>query len=163
MSSFKKVGKWDVAGLLTRNLKRDVTEEMEVALKQIGLEGEGELKKYIVGQKGDWKELSEKYKKYKAKKGLSNKTLMASTTMLQSITSVAAYPKVFVGVKRGKKEKNGEDVANIAAVMEYGSDKINVPARPYLQPVSDIMQGRMKDNLLGKRIVEFLRKKYGLK
>jgi len=162
MKHVQKIGRWDIAGLFTRNLKRDITEEMAVALKQIGLEGEGLMKKYIRDQKGNWQMPSALYLKYKQKKGLSNKTLMATTLMVQSITSVEAYPKVFIGVKRGVKNKEGVEVANIAAVMEFGSEKRNIPARPYMAPVNEIMQEKLDNNLLGKRIVEHLRKKYSM-
>lgn len=157
-----KVGRWDIAGLMTRNLKRDITEELEGALKMIGLEAEGMMKKYIVQQKGDWENLNEDYLKYKKRKNLSNKKLIATSTMVQSITSVVTYPKVFIGVKRGKVYKGGEEVANIAAVHEFGSKKMGIPARPYMRPVHEEMKLKLKDNLIGKRIVEFLRNKYGI-
>lgn len=155
-----KVGKWDLAGLMTRNLKRDIAEELEAALKMIGLEAEGDMKKYIVQQKGEWEALNADYLKWKKSKNLSNKTLIATSTMVQSITSVVTYPKVFIGIKRGKLYKGGEEVANIAAVHEFGSKKMGIPARPYMRPVHEEMKNKLKDNLLGKRIVEFLRNKY---
>lgn len=163
MSAFiKKVGKWDVAGLMTSNLKKDIPIELEVALKQVGEEGEKHMKKFIRGQLGTWLPLSPQYAQRKRNKGQSSKILLASTTMWQSITSQAVYPTVFIGVKRGKKEENGEDVANIAAIMEFGSMARNIPARPFIQPVSDYMKLRMAGNLFGRRILEYLRKKYGL-
>lgn len=162
MANIRRVGSWDIAGLLTRNLGRDITEEMQAALRQIGLEGEGMLKKYIRNQEESWEKLNDKYLAFKIRKGLSNKTLIASSTMIQSISSYATYPKVFIGVKRGKKYKNEEDVANIAAVMEFGSIKKNIPERPFLRPVNEKLQEKLDNNLLGKRIVEFLKKKYGI-
>lgn len=166
----QKVGRWDVAGLFARNLKRDISEEMEAALKQIGSETEGLMKKFIRNQSGfsnpeaKWAPLSTAYAAYKKRtKGLSTKTLIATSSMLQSITSVAAYPKVFVGVKRGTKGKDGSDTANIAAIMENGSKARNIPARPFIRPVADYQIMRLEHgNLLGRRIVDYLRKKYGM-
>ena len=166
----EKVGRWDIAGLFTRNLRRDIAEEMEVALKQIGSETEGLMKKFIRNQSGfsnpeaKWEPLSKAYAAYKKKtKGLSTKTLIATSSMLQSITSVASYPRVFVGVKRGAKGKEGEELANIAAIMEYGSKSRNIPARPFIAPVADFQMMRIqRGNLLGKRIIAHLKKKYGM-
>lgn len=165
----EKVGRWDVAGMFTRNLKKDIPEELQVVLRQVGLEAEGLMKKYIVGQEGvssskyKWKELSEDYLKYKKRKKLSKKILVATSSMVQSITSIAMYPKVFIGVKRGAKNKEGDDLTNIAATMEYGSEKRSIPARPFLQPINDLMKQKIeKENLIGKRILEYMKKKYSL-
>lgn len=165
----KKVGRWDLAGMFTRNIGREIAEELDVSLKQIGAEGEGLMKKYIRGQMGfsnpnhKWEKLSDAYLAYKKRKGLSDKTLMSSTSMVQSITSQAAYPRVFIGIKRGVKNKEGDDLVNIAATMEYGSKKRSIPARPFIQPVNDFLMMKITSgNLLGKRIIEHLKKKYGL-
>jgi len=165
----EKVGRWDVAGLFTRNLKKDIPEELKVVSRQIGLEAEALVKKYIVSQQGfsdskyKWSKLSDAYVAYKKRKKLSNKTLIATSSMVQSITSVAMYPKVFIGVKRGTKNKDGDDLTNIAATMEFGSEKRNIPERPFLRPINDLMKQKIeKENLVGKRIMEFLKKKYSI-
>lgn len=174
-SQVKRVGRWDLAKRFTANIGKDIADEANKALKQIGSEAEGNMKKYIRDQIGfgsseyPWPKLSDAYAAYKKrKKGLSNKTLIATSSMFQSITSIAAYPTVWVGVKRGKLDvgpggKGKEDVANIAAVMEWGSKKRDIPARPFLRPVNDYMQMKIKSgNLFGKRIIEIMKRKYGL-
>lgn len=165
----EKVGDWVNARAFTRELKKSMTEELQIALAQIGLDGVREMKKYITEQKGKWKPLNRRYFYRKWLLGLSTNTLVASSTMVQSITSQVNYLTVWIGIKRGKAHppnepggKAGEDVANIAAVMEFGSKKRKIPARPYMQPTLEIMKAKLDDNMLGKRLLKVLEKKYGM-
>lgn len=159
----QKVGRWDIAGLMLRNLKKDIPEELTVALRQIGAETEGLMKKRIVSQPSEWQPLGRKYFYHKWIKGESTKTLIRSSSMLQSITSYAAYPYVFVGVKRGVKNKEGDELANIAAIMEFGSVKRNIPARSFIEPVATYQLNRIRnENLFGQRIIKYLKKKYSI-
>lgn len=168
MELVNKVGRWDIAGLMVRNLKSDITKELTIVLKQIGSQGEKRIKKYIRDQEGKaasgelkWEDLSKAYIAYKKRKGLSSKTLISSSSMWQSITSVAVYPKVYVGIKRGAKNKDGEDLVNIGAVMEFGSKKRDIPARPFVRPVAnELIEDVTKNNLIGRRLLALLRKKY---
>lgn len=169
-SYLKKVGRWDIAGLMTRNIGRDIPIELAVALKQVGLQGEKMMKKYIIEQKGEsasgdykWKELDKAYLFRKGADGYSTKTLIRTSTMVQSISSQSIYPKVFIGVKRGVAQEDGQDVANIAAIMEFGSQKRNIPARKFIAPVGEDLQMQITEqNLFGQKILKYLRKKYGL-
>jgi hypothetical protein len=58
----------------------------------------------------------------------------------------------FVGLLRGKVNKDGEDMVNIGAVMEYGATikhpsgtAIIIPARPFLHPVME----KYRDRIIG--------------
>jgi hypothetical protein len=168
-----RFGKWQIARSIAENMGKEIPRELYVALNRVGLQAEKEMVKYIKNQQGvggtpPWAALSEKYLAQKKKaKGISNKILIASTTMLQSITTVPGFPSVFVGVKRGKVDpgpsgEGKEDVANIAAIMEFGSKARGVPARPFIRPVMDHINDQLKNNnLFGHHIVEYLKKKYG--
>lgn len=161
--SFKKIGNWEVAKQFCLNLDEDIKSVLPKALAQIGLEGEAFMKKYIVGQQGKWKALSRRYKARKKKQGFSTKILIRSSTMVQSITSIPGNMQVFIGVKRGKKDGD-MDVANIAAIMEFGSKKQNIPARKFMKPTYEEMTRRIaKENLFQTRILNLLKKKYGMK
>jgi phage gpG-like protein len=40
----------------------------------------------------------------------------------------------FVGVNRGKRNRTGNDLVNIAEIHEFGAPKAKIPARPFLRP-----------------------------
>ena len=83
-----------------------------------------------------------------ARKG-SSKALIDTGFLINSITQKIMADKAFVGLLRGTVNKDGENMVNIGAVMEYGAT-INHPngatiiilPRPFLHPV---MQKYRKD------------------
>ena len=89
----------------------------------------------INSQPSEWKKLSPSYLEWKISKGYSEKTLIKTSTMQQSITSGTVGLVGYAGVAKTKRNKEGESVANIAMVHEYGSTKMNIPARPVWQVV----------------------------
>lgn len=184
----RKLGRWDLAGELTRELKIDIRESNEIVLKQIGLLGEKWVVKWIQHQPGVWAPLSEEYKEWKIKKGYSSMMLRRTSTLINSITSSATHQQVFIGVKRGKKyHKNlsdnggsrdgkgrftkkkqgssgdGEDIANIAAIMEFGSPARGIPARRFLSPVYIMLSRKIRvEKLFSKYLMAHLKRKYGI-
>lgn len=70
------------------------------------------------------------------KKG-SSKALIDSGTLRNSITTKKTSRGVFVGVLRTSRSADGTNLANVAAVHEFGSVKVGVPARPFMQPIED--------------------------
>lgn len=160
---FQRFGDWDKAKMLTGNLKKDIDASNKIALKQLGLEMERQIVKKIKSQPGAWKALTEKYLESKQKKGFSGLMLVRSSSLLQSITSYADNKQAMAGVKRGKKNPEGGDVANIAAIMEYGSVKRNIPPRPFLVPVfMDIRREVLQTNYFGAMANLYLKKKYSI-
>ena len=159
-SGLRKVGQWDLAGLLTRNLNSDIDKSNKIVLMQIGLELEGMIVKRIHSQPSEWEPLSEKYQKRKAKEGKSNLMLIATSTMVNSVTSVVKYPLVAAGVKRGAFNEDGVEVANVAAVMHFGSEKRNIPPRDFLTKPYQEMRKKIAGGLFQKRLLQFIRKKY---
>jgi len=165
----EKVGNWDLALRVARNLKLDIRQELTVVLKQVGAQGERMMKLYIRNQEGHdapgdlrWAYLSREYHKRKVREGLSYKTLIASSSMMQSITNYAVYPKVYVGIKRGAENSKGGDLVKIGAVMEFGSKKMNIPERPFVRPVAEKLMGEVvENNLIGRRLINYIRKKHG--
>ena len=72
----------------------------------------------------------------------SSKALIDTGFLINSITQKIMADKAFVGLLRGTVNKDGEDMVNIGAVMEYGATinhpngaTIIIPARPFLHPV----------------------------
>lgn len=165
-ATFRKIGKWNLAGSITNNLKHDIKDSNEIVLMQIGLLGEKWVVKWIQHQPSVWTPLSPEYKAWKVKKGYSEMMLRRTSTLIQNITSEVQYPRVFIGVKRGKKYSTNagtEDISNIAAIMEFGSQARNIPARRFLSPVYTLLLNKIrKDKLFSKMLMAYLRKKYGV-
>ena len=77
------------------------------------------------------------------KKG-SSKALIDTGFLLNSITQKIMADQAFVGLLRGSVNKDGEDMVNIGAIMEYGATihhpngaTIIIPARPFLHPTME--------------------------
>jgi len=74
----------------------------------------------------------------------SSKALIDTGFLINAITQKIMVDKAFVGLLRGTVNKDGEDIVNIGAVMEYGATIkhpsggiIIIPARPFLHPVME--------------------------
>ena len=131
MIGFKKTGRWDLVGLLTANLDKEIEASNKTGLKQVGLIGEKLAQEHLSNQDLSWKPLGIATQERKKKKGQSDKILIATSTYFQAITSQTARNMAWIGVKKEVRNKDGEVVADIAAVHEYGSLARNIPARPY--------------------------------
>lgn len=186
ISGIEKIGEWAKVRKLTRELKTDLAEVNQKSLAKLGLFAEAQAVKAIASQELPWSPLSKRHLERKIERGDSEKTLIASSTYLQSITSTVGgqgrnamgqftkktaqstngVPKntVFVGVLRGVKNKDNEEVANIAAVLEYGSVKRNIPARPLWSVVYNrAAQYLAFTNLFAAEAHKFILKKHGIK
>ena len=109
--------------------------------KRIGLFAEGEAKRMIRNQDGSWSPLNAKYLKYKTTKkkfgrNQSEKVYVATSSYFQSITSFVRGGNVFIGIPTGAKYPNGQSIALVAAVLEFGSVSKNIPPRPLWGQVS---------------------------
>ncbi len=164
-NNFKKVGDWGKANRLCNSLGGDINHATNVILKRIGLETERKVVMYIKKQPGTWKPLSEAYKQRKIKQGYSPLMLIRTSDYLQRITSNVneAQKQVFIGVKKGVRNKEGDELVLIGAVMEYGrkGDKRN--ARPHFRPVHKLMLRKIKEkDLFGKGVLDYIKKKHGI-
>jgi phage gpG-like protein len=83
----------------------------------------------------------------------SSKALIDTGFLINAITQKIMADKAFVGLLRGTVNKDGEDMVNIGAVMEYGATikhpsgaAIVIPARPFLQPVMEKYRDQVIEN-----------------
>lgn len=192
-SGIEKLGDWAKMRKLSRDLKTDLKKVNHKTLMKVGLFAEAQAVKAIESQELPWHPLSEKYLKKKIAAGESEKTLVATSTYLASITSTpgvgmmvrdaqgkftgrATVPSansggssvpantVFVGVLKGVKDENGEEVANIAATLEYGSEKRNIQARPLWSVVyRRTEQYVVFTNIFAEEAYKFIIKRHGIK
>jgi len=83
----------------------------------------------------------------------SSKALIDTGFLVNAITQKIMADKAFVGLLRGTVNKEGEDMVNIGAVMEYGATiqhpsgaTIIIPARPFLHPVMEKHRKQILEN-----------------
>lgn len=62
---------------------------------------------------------------------------VATSSYKQAITSFVVERVAYVGLKKVARNKAGQELADIAATLEYGSVKRNIPPRPLWQPTQE--------------------------
>ncbi len=83
--------------------------------------------------KSRWKPLSEKYRRYKLRKGLDTRTLLAYHYYVNSITAYRSGNDWVVGAKPFQKHpKTGIPMEKLARFLEFGTRRM--PARPHWRP-----------------------------
>jgi len=80
----------------------------------------------------------------------SSKALIDTGFLLASITQLILGDRAFVGLLRGTRNKEGDEMANIGAIMEFGATinhpngaVIILPPRPFLHPVMEQYRGEI--------------------
>lgn len=158
------------------NMVRDIEIINTIELKRIGLQAEKKAVLHLRNQDLNWKPLSERYRKRKTGersrtrndggrdrrfKKMSEKILIATSSYLQAITSWVQKETAYIGVKRGVKNKDGQEIGNIAKIHEYGSIARNIPARPLWKPTFEEMQSEIKNRpSFAQRYVQYYKNKY---
>lgn len=159
---FRLYGDWDKAQKFLGNLPRIMDEVAHRVAVKTGLMGEAIAKRYLGGQSLNWTPLAEKSLKAKKRKGHSDAILIATSSYFQAITTWNDKDGAYVGVKRTAKNRDGEVIANIAAVHEYGSLVRGIPARPLWQPTLDQLTKDVKSQDPFRKELERRAAYYGL-
>ena len=83
----------------------------------------------------------------------SSKALIDTGFLINAITQKIMADRAFVGLLRGTVNKNGDDMVNIGAVMEYGATIQHpngavfvIPPRPFLHPVMEKYRRQIIEN-----------------
>lgn len=143
-----KVGEWDKvkAKIDSANLIKGIEAANDLAMKNVTAIGERIVVKMLVSQTLSWPKLQPNTLKRKLnrKPSGSNKILIDTTTYEQSITHFIDNRNGFIGVRRVAAYKNGESIANIAAVHEYGVRSLNIPKRPLFLPAKNLLMAWVK-------------------
>lgn len=158
-----KVGDWEKVALLVANLAKEMEIARTTALKRWGLKAEGLAKGHMSKQDLGWVALKPETIAEKIRKGHSENILIATSDYFQAITSWHMDNTVYAGVKKIATNSDGEQIADIAATHEYGSDAANIPPRPLWQPV--FLETMQWFNLGGNSPVDIFNrniKKYGV-
>lgn len=160
--AFKKFGDWELVMRMARNMPDDIRRSNRIVLAQLGSRAEAMAVKFVQRQNLPWKKLSEQYLARKERQGLSTKILIATSTYFQAITSKAWDDHSFAGVFRKQKEKNGEYVADIARIHEYGSIKRGIPPRRLWKVVyRDMRQFLIKEKMFAASAIREMKKRTG--
>jgi hypothetical protein len=132
----KKVGDWDAAAKMISSLEFYCVVARNISLRRFGLKAEGIAKQHISSQDLGWEELKPRTVAKKIRGGLSEKTLVATSSYFQAITSwvQTTHGTVCIGVRRDTIGKDGQEVHEVARIHEFGSQAQGIPARPLWTP-----------------------------
>jgi len=152
-------GDW---GRLSRNLDNVARHFRTDIGKKIGknlMKIERKALDHIDRQDLGWDELDPKYAARKEKAGLDPDTLRATNTMYENITTDQPNElEGSVGVKRGVKTKDGEEITDIAIIHEQpDNDGTKIPARKLWEPTWNEVKGDVASELMGVTIRTFKR------
>ena len=128
------IGDWKKATLVTSALKKEMEAARIISLKRWSSKARSIAITHITKQDLNWEALSTEYLKYKVKKGLSNQTLVATSTYKQNINAWNNITTAFAGVKRSVRRSDGTTYSEIARVLEYGNKSNTIPERPLWRP-----------------------------
>jgi hypothetical protein len=148
---------------MIHGLDKDIEHASLIALRRVGLMAEREIVKLITSQPSNWPELNEDYKAWKEKKGFSTSMLIRSSDMINRITTYNYGSTILVGLAKHVINRDGDDLADIAATMEYGSEKRGIPPRPFLLPSKDKVIKHLKETgYFGNFVLNYIKKKNGI-
>ena len=114
----------------------DMQQRLDKVMKEAAFRLERIMVLHIQDQDLDHEPLSFRYIFRKIAEGYSEDILIRTGTALETVRVIQIdKDSYFVGWPRGIKDKDGkEEVFNIMAVHEFGSNDGTIPARPIVQP-----------------------------
>ncbi len=134
-------------------VKKEMSQEIGRGL----VKAEGRVLDHMDKQDLGWEDLNPDYEAQKEKKGLSPDTLRASNQMYSNVTTqqTDAFSGM-VGVQRGVKTKDGEDITDIAIIHEQpDNDGTKIPARKLWEPTFNEIKDDVAADLQGAAIRVF--------
>ena len=149
----KRFGNWDKAkAKLANNPGARLANAIRLATIKNAILLVREIKRGIRSQAPGGKPFVELAASTILRKG-SSKALIDTGFLLNSITQRIMADRAFVGLLKGTVNKDGEDMVNIGAVMEYGATinhpngaVIVIPPRPFLHPVMEKYRDQVIEN-----------------
>ena len=114
--------------------------------REVAVELQTYLKDVITSQRYKWKPLSADYLASKKRKGLDERTYVATGFFLDSITIWEDKSGIHVGFEPGTiHPPSGMDIAVLARILEFGSAAAQIPARPLWRPAISALRRRHKN------------------
>lgn len=151
--SVKKFGDWDkVKKTLTGSLGSRLTMAIRTATIRNALLLVREIQRGIKSQ-APGGQAFEPLSPWTIKAKGSSKALIDTGFLLNSITQKIMADQAFVGLLRTTINKDGQSMANLGAIMEYGATieqpngtTVVIPARPFLHPVMQQYRDQVIEN-----------------
>lgn len=157
-----KFGDWDLVRNMSQRMPGIIDRSTKQTLMQITLKAESMAAKFVASQSLSWQPLSKKYLDRKRRKGLSNKILIATSTYFQSITSQVKGNVGFAGVLKQVRGDDGEVVADIAKIHEFGSIGRNIPPRRlWFVVFKHMRQFLIKNRIFERNVITDINKSIG--
>ena len=140
--SVRRFGDWDRAReLLANNLGHRMAVEIRKATIKNAMLLVREIKRGIRSQAPGGEQFAPLAQVTIDRKG-SSKALIDTGFLINSITEKIMGDQAFIGLLRTSVYKDGESLANVGAIMEYGATinhpsgaVIVIPPRPFLHPI----------------------------
>jgi hypothetical protein len=150
-------GDWKKALAVLDGAANNIKKGMSKTIRRKMIDVERRVLAHVDDQDLGWDELDPKYADQKEKKGLSPDTLRASNQMYSNITTAQIDDFTgAVGVQRGVKNKDGEDVTDVAIIHEQpDNDGTIIPARKLWEPTFDEIKDDVAAELQGVVIKVF--------
>lgn len=130
-----------------KELPQKIRQAIRVAFERAGAEGVSQLSRLFKTEGKslgvEWAPLTEKYLKWKLKKGFSEKRLHRTTTLAQSFHSRATDTQAVIGTP-----------VKYSIYHEYGTRKM--PARPFMKPVAEYLADRALSRIFRQTFEEIL-------
>jgi len=123
--------------------------EAEAAARQV----QREVRTSIRKGRSEWVELSSKYLSHKERKKLDLRIYISTKEFYKAIVVIKGKNGYYVGMKNGDHTKAKIPYGFLAAILEFGSDKRNIPARPLWRPI--VRKKRKKHKVT--KILKFFR------
>ncbi|MBT8339251.1 MAG: hypothetical protein HKP58_03890 [Desulfatitalea sp.] len=149
----KRTGDWDKArAMLSAGLAPRLANALRQATIRNALFLVREIQRGIRSQSPGGQAFVKLAESTIARKG-SSKALIDTGFLIHAITQKIMAERAFVGLLRGTVNRDGEDMVNIGAVMEYGATikhpngaTIIIPPRPFLHPVMEKYRTQIIEN-----------------
>ncbi|OGV50944.1 MAG: hypothetical protein A2X49_15360 [Lentisphaerae bacterium GWF2_52_8] len=150
-------GDWNKALRVLTTAGDQIKKNTSRAIRRKIVDIERIVLKHVDNQDLGWDKLDTDYEKRKEKKGLSPDTLRASNQMYSNITTLQEDDFTgAVGVRRGVKNEDGEDITEVALIHEQpDNDGKKIPARKLWEPTFNEVKDDVAAELQGVVIKVF--------
>lgn len=163
MIQITKIGNWSKTLRIIRNLQGDIRAAGIQSLYNFAKKAESIAVGHIANQDLGWKPLAPYTVAKKLRHGMSDLTLIESSTYYQAITSWVTKESAYVGIKRNTTEPDGTPTYSVAKLQEYGDTGKKIPTRPLWKPTLDeAIAWQRANNNPATIFIANLRAKYGI-
>ncbi len=134
MSTVKKFGAWNIVANQLKKQSIHIKVAVDKGFTKVALTGERIVLEHIQNQDLDWEPLQETYREKKRKQAYSDSIYVKTGSYFNEIKGWHDRKRVYVGIPKGAINSDGNSLETIGQTLEYGSNKLNIPPRPLMEP-----------------------------